>query len=295
MHLRTVHTRRTARREHRVQLGERLAPPALRWGHMALGEPLADLESRPSVGLVVELDSQSRLERSEVPWQLAGDAHDPIEQLPVDDVGEVDAALGPAAGIVREDLGPSLEATRADVELDLFAWQWVAERTPPRGEPVRVGERPVGECAAHRRCASGRAVGPSWSWPASRRAILGWRVRRGRRLRGGNSGRVIAQTVESLVPELLLLRQTGRRARGRRRRESRAAPPAVLGPGDDRRALEHLEVPGDRGEADKERGCELRDRRVADCESLDDAPPGGVSERAEEQVKVLAGALRRDI
>ena len=39
-----------------VQLGERLEPALLAGGHQMLREPLANLESRPSVGLVVELD-----------------------------------------------------------------------------------------------------------------------------------------------------------------------------------------------------------------------------------------------
>ena len=88
-----------------------------------LGEPLPDLESRSSVGLVVELDSHPRLERLEAPWQLAGDAHDAVEQLAVDDVREVDAAVGPDAGFGWKDLRPPLIAAGAHVELDLVAGQ----------------------------------------------------------------------------------------------------------------------------------------------------------------------------
>src|SRR3990172_9922238 len=63
--------RPTLRRRAGVQLGERLEPALLAGGRQVLGEPLADLESRPSVGLVVELDSHPRLERLEAPRQLA--------------------------------------------------------------------------------------------------------------------------------------------------------------------------------------------------------------------------------
>jgi hypothetical protein len=86
-----------------------------------LGEPLADLESRPSVGLVVKLDSESRLERLEAIRQLASDVHDAIEQLVVGDVGEVDVDVDPKAGVCGKDLGPPLVAAGTDVELDLVA------------------------------------------------------------------------------------------------------------------------------------------------------------------------------
>jgi hypothetical protein len=69
-------------------------------------------------------------------------------------------------------------------------------------------------------------------------------------------------------------------------------PSALLASGDERRALEHLEVSGDRREADGEGGSELRDRRLTGGESLDDAPAGGVGERTEEQVEVLTRPLR---
>ena len=39
---------------------------------------------------------------------------------------------------------------------------------------------------------------------------------------------------------------------------------------------------------------ELRDRRLTDGESLDDAPAGGVGERTEEQVEFLARPFRHD-
>jgi len=49
-----------------VQLDERLAPALFAGRAQVFGEPLADLESRPPVGLVVELDPQvsSRTARS---------------------------------------------------------------------------------------------------------------------------------------------------------------------------------------------------------------------------------------
>ena len=71
-------------------------------------------------------------------------------------------------------------------------------------------------------------------------------------------------------------------------------PPALLASGDERRALEHLEVSGDRREADGEGGRELRDRRLTDGEPLDDAPAGGVGERTEEQVEILARPFRHN-
>ena len=52
---------------------------------------------------------------------MAGDTHDTVEQLAVDDVREADAALGPSAGLGREDLRPPLVAAGAHVELDLIA------------------------------------------------------------------------------------------------------------------------------------------------------------------------------
>jgi len=72
-------------------------------------------------------------------------------------------------------------------------------------------------------------------------------------------------------------------------------PSALLASGDERRALEHLEVSGDRREADGERSRELRDRRLTDGEPLDDAPAGGVGERTEEQVEILARPFRHNI
>jgi hypothetical protein len=54
------------------------------------GKPLADLESRPSVGLVVELESEPGLERIDILPAADRDVHDALEQLAVRDVGEVD-------------------------------------------------------------------------------------------------------------------------------------------------------------------------------------------------------------
>lgn len=88
-----------------------------------LGEPLADLESRPSFGVVVELGSYSRLERLDALLELASDVHDAIEQLAFGDVGEVDVDVDPNAGFGREDLRPPLVAAGAYVELDLVAGQ----------------------------------------------------------------------------------------------------------------------------------------------------------------------------
>ena len=47
-----------------VQLLEGLVPPLVARPGQVRGEPLSDLESGPSVGLVVELDSESRFGRT---------------------------------------------------------------------------------------------------------------------------------------------------------------------------------------------------------------------------------------
>jgi len=97
-----------------------------------LREPLADLESSPSVGLVVELESDPCLERLEALGQLAGDVHGAIEQLAVDDLRKVEADMDPNAGIGCKDLRPSHVAAGAHVELALVARQRIADRAPPR-------------------------------------------------------------------------------------------------------------------------------------------------------------------
>jgi hypothetical protein len=51
---------------------------------------------------------------------------------------------------------------------------------------------------------------------------------------------------------------------------------------------------GDRREADGEGRCELGDRRLAEGQSFDDAPTGGVGERAEKQVEIFARVLLRN-
>src|SRR5438874_847078 len=89
--------------ERGVQLGERLEPALLTGGRQMLREPLADLESSPSVGLVVELESDPRLERLEALGKLSGDVHGAIEQLAVDDLHEVEVDVDPNAGIVCKD------------------------------------------------------------------------------------------------------------------------------------------------------------------------------------------------
>jgi hypothetical protein len=97
-----------------------------------LGEPLAELESRPPVGLVVELESDPYLERLEALGQLAGEVQDAVEQLTVDDLREVDVVVAPNAGFVCHDHRPSLVAAGAHVALDLVARQRTADRAPPR-------------------------------------------------------------------------------------------------------------------------------------------------------------------
>jgi hypothetical protein len=63
------------------------------------GEPLA-LESRPSVDLVVELESERRLERLDALLQLISYVHDAFEQFAVGDVGEVaDTKVGSDADV----------------------------------------------------------------------------------------------------------------------------------------------------------------------------------------------------
>src|ERR1700681_3238433 len=105
---------------------------------------LEDLESGPSVGLVVELDSESRFERLNVVLQSAGDVHDAFEQVAIGDVSEVNVNVDAKVGLGSGDLRPPLEAARSHVELDLVSWERVAARAPPRREVIRIGEGP--EC-----------------------------------------------------------------------------------------------------------------------------------------------------
>jgi hypothetical protein len=70
-----------------VQLLEGFEPALVAGPGEVGGEPLSDLESGPSVLLVVELDSESRFERLNVVLQSAGDVHDAFEQVAVGDVG----------------------------------------------------------------------------------------------------------------------------------------------------------------------------------------------------------------
>ena len=87
------------------------------------GEPLADLESRPSVDLVVELESEPRLERLDALLQLTSHVHDALEQLAVGDFCEVDVDVNAKAGFGGKDLRPPLIAAGAHVEVDLVARQ----------------------------------------------------------------------------------------------------------------------------------------------------------------------------
>src|SRR5262249_59767966 len=104
------------------------------------GKPLADLESRPPIGLVVELDPEPRLERLQALLKPAGDVHDAFEQGAVSDVRQVDVHVDAEVGLGGGDLGPSLEAAGADVGVDLVPWQRVAAWTPPSRGAGWVGE-----------------------------------------------------------------------------------------------------------------------------------------------------------
>src|SRR5258708_25876221 len=104
------------------------------------GEPLSDLESGPSVGLIVELDSESRFERLNVVRQSAGDMHDAFEQVAIGDVGEVNVNVDAEVGLGSGDLRPPLEAAGSHVALDLVSWERVATRAPPRREGIRTGQ-----------------------------------------------------------------------------------------------------------------------------------------------------------
>jgi hypothetical protein len=53
-------------------------------------------------------------------------------------------------------------------------------------------------------------------------------------------------------------------------------------------------VSGDSGEADRERSRELGNRRLTGRKSLDDPPAGGIGERSEEQIEILARQFRRN-
>src|SRR6202163_370859 len=123
-----------------VQLFEGLEPPLVAGSGQVRGEPLADLESGPSVWLVVEVDSESRFERLNVVLQSAGDVHDAFEQVAICDVGEVNVNVDAKVGLGSGDLRPPLEAARSHVELDLVSWERVATRPPPRREVIGMGE-----------------------------------------------------------------------------------------------------------------------------------------------------------
>src|SRR6478752_247579 len=124
-----------------VQLLEGLEPPLVAGPRQVRGEPLSDLDSGPSVGLVVELDSESRFERLHVVLQLAGDVQNAFEQVAVGDVSEINVNVDAEVGLGSGDLRPPLEAARSHVEFDLVSWERVAARAPPRREVIRIGER----------------------------------------------------------------------------------------------------------------------------------------------------------
>lgn len=109
--------------QHGVQFGKRLKPATFAGARQVFGEPLADLESRPSVDLVVELESELRLERLDALLQLTSYVHDAFEQFAVGDVGEVDVDVDTKVGFGCRDLDPPLIAAGTYVELDLVARQ----------------------------------------------------------------------------------------------------------------------------------------------------------------------------
>src|SRR5437763_1186455 len=84
-----------------VQLLEGLEPPLVAGPGQVRGEPLPDIESGSSVGLVVELDSESRFERLNVVLPSAGDVHDAFEfeQVAIGDVGEVNMNVDAEFGL----------------------------------------------------------------------------------------------------------------------------------------------------------------------------------------------------
>src|SRR6202011_298733 len=87
-----------------VQLLEGLEPGLVAGPGQMRGKPLSDLESGPSVGLVVELDSESRFERLNVVLQSAGDVHDAFEQVAIGDLGEVNVNVDAEVGLASGDL-----------------------------------------------------------------------------------------------------------------------------------------------------------------------------------------------
>src|ERR1700730_3038066 len=127
-----------------LQLLEGVEPTLVARPGQVRGEPLSDLESGPSVWLVVELDSESRFERLNVVLQPAGDVHDAFEQVAIGDVREVNVNVNAEVGLGSGDLRPPLEAAGSHVELDLVSWERVAARAPPRRKVIRIGEGP--EC-----------------------------------------------------------------------------------------------------------------------------------------------------
>src|ERR1700674_4227764 len=142
-----------------LQLLERLETTLVARPGQVRGKPLSDLESGPSVGLVVELVSESRFERLNVVLQSAGDVHDAFEQVAIGDVGEVNVNVDAEVGLGSGDLRPPLEAAGSHVELDLVSWERVAARAPPRREVIRIGESP--ECQLSR-CVENARDGELW-------------------------------------------------------------------------------------------------------------------------------------
>jgi hypothetical protein len=63
--------------------------------------------------------------------------------------------------------------------------------------------------------------------------------------------------------------------------ESVEAAGALGAVGDEPRVLEQLQMPGDRGAADRQLVRELSDRPVAGAEQLDDRPPVRIAEGVE--------------
>jgi hypothetical protein len=104
-----------------VELGERFTPSPLAWLRKVTGKPLGYLQAGPSVRLVVKLDPESRLERSEAIVSLTGYPHDAFEQYAIGDVGQVDIDVDLGVEVAVNDLDPTLKSPRAYIELHLLA------------------------------------------------------------------------------------------------------------------------------------------------------------------------------
>src|SRR5215831_12344612 len=97
----------------------------------------------------------------------------------------------------------------------------------------------------------------------------------------------LVEPLVALVPEPLVARQPGGYLAERLGLQVAEPGGGALGPRQQARPLQHLQVPGDRWLGHAERRGELRDRRVALGQPGQDRPPGRIRERPEHQADLV--------